>query len=109
MKITLLSGDIIELSNTNEISERIQIVNKIISDNEEMIYRQWSSPSVRYMLEGLSNYLVWCKSEEELNKHDKLVLSKDKIKKINSYDEKNIPFSALSKTDKTEIGINEVV
>ena len=52
MKITLLSGDIIELSNTNEISERIQIVNKIISDNEEMIYRQWSSPSVRYMLEG---------------------------------------------------------
>lgn len=109
MKITLLNGDTFKLDNTNNIEERMYNVQNVLSmySNGE-IEKSWNNYKTKYMLEGLANYLVWCKGDEDLYKHDKEVLSKNKTKKINKYNSDNIPFSSLSKIDRMTIGIYEV-
>lgn len=109
MKITMTDGTTVELSNTKDIEERMAIVNGILNSYGECeLEMLWNQPSTKYMLEGLANYLVWCKDEEELYKQDKEVMSKRKMKMLNKFDDKNIQFSVLSKTDQRTIGIGEV-
>lgn len=109
MKLTLLNGDVLTLDDSRTIEERLYQVQCVLNLYPNMeLEDNWHNPRVAFLLEGLANYLVWYKEEEDLYKHDKDILSKNKTHKINSYDKGNIPFSSLSVQDQNELGIGEV-
>lgn len=82
-------------------------VEKLVNDFDNYIADNPSSSKNVYFLNGLSNYLVWFKDIELVNKHDKEVLSRDKMSKMSKYDSNSIPFSSLSLDESVKYGIME--
>ena len=83
-------------------------VERLIKDFDDYIVDNPSSPKNVYFLNGLSNYLVWFKDEENINKHDKEVLSREKMSKMSKYNSNSIPFSSLSAEEAMKYGIMEM-
>lgn len=107
MKIQLPNGQKIKLDDNLPINEKISLVEDIISKWDEVIICNWDSTSIRYFLDGLSNYLVWHKDEESKKKQDKDVISILKMKKMNGKKKNNtVPFSGLSSTNKELLGLD---
>lgn len=107
MNLQLPNGDRISLPNHNNIEERMFEVENLIDEFDLYITNNPISPKIIYFLNGLSNYLVWFKDEDSINKNDKIVLSKEKMSKMNKYDPKNIPFSSLSTEEQFKYGVSE--
>lgn len=116
MKIQLPDGRKEDLNEHITLDEKKQVVEELTERWMPTILLNWDSRSVRFFLDGLSNYLVWHKEEEEKNysngkrergKQDKEVLS---IKRIEEMEGKRkartIPFSCLSKTQKEAFGLD---
>jgi hypothetical protein len=107
MKIQLPDGRKEDLNEHIELDEKIQVVEELTERWMPTILLNWDSKSVRFFLDGLSNYLVWHKEEEQKNKQDKDVLSITKVKEMEGkIKSKNIPFSCLSKTQKEAFGLD---
>lgn len=107
MNLQLPNGDRISLPNHTNIEERMFEVENLIEEFDIYITNNPLSPKIIYFLNGLSNYLVWFKDEDSINKNDKEVLSKDKMSKMNKYDSNSIPFSSLSPDEQSKYGISE--
>lgn len=107
MKIQLPDGQKLTLDENITLDEKLQVVEDLTQEWMPTIISNWHSNSVRFFLDGLSNYLVWHKEEEEKNKQDKEVLS---IKRIEEMEGKrkarSIPFTSLSKTQKESFGLD---
>lgn len=107
MKLQLPSGEKIDLPNHTHLEKRLFLVDELIKKHEDSIIDNPLSPKTVYFLNGLSNYLVWFKEEEMINKHDKEVLSREKTTKMNKYDPHNIPFTSLGIDEAVQYGIIE--
>lgn len=108
MKIQLPNDSRIDLPNHKTIEERMCVVDELLKEFDDCLLSNPLSTKNTYFLNGLSNYLVWFKEEEDIKKVDKEILSKGQMSKMNKYDQRMIPFSALSKEDTLEYGIGEV-
>lgn len=78
--VRLPNGNKLLLPKNISIEDKINSVNKLINDWCEHIESGWENLSIRYFLSDLSNYLVWHRESSMMNKHDKEVLSLDKMK-----------------------------
>ena len=107
MNIQLPNGERKVLPNHKNIEERMIEVEELLKTYDEYISTSWETTNVSYFLNGLSNYLVWFKEEDEISKSDKEVLSRRKMTKLSKYDPHNIPFSSLSLEDSIKYGIVE--
>lgn len=107
MNIRLPNGERTSLPQHNTIDERLKEVYDLLKEFDSFFLDGAYTQNRLYFLDSLSNYLVWFKEESD-NALDREVLSKNKIKKMNNYDEKNIPFSSLSKEDGIRIGVIDV-
>lgn len=108
MNLQLPNGKRISLPNHSNIEERMFEVENLIEEFDVYITDNPISPNIIYFLNGLSNYLVWFKDEDSINKNDKNVLSRDKMSKMNKYDSNSIPFSSLSPDEQSKYGISEM-
>lgn len=107
MKIQLPNGQKDDLNENITIEEKKQVVEELTERWMPTILQNWDSNSVRFFLDGLSNYLVWHKEEDQKNKQDKDVLSIKRIEEMEGKRKaKNIPFSCLSKTQKEAFGLD---
>ena len=107
MKIKLPDGSKIKLPDDNTMTDRIEIVERLLLEQDEMILENYSSQQVKYFLEGCSNYIIWYIEGQWTKEKDGDIIHKDKHLKINKYDKKNIPFSMLSMEDKIRYGIED--
>lgn len=107
MNIQLPNGERLAIPDYDDIEQRKNKVVELLEEFDAYIIQSWDSPKVIYFLNGLSNYLVWFKEEELVNKLDKDVLSKTKTKNLNKYDKHNIPFSSLSLEESIKYGLSE--
>lgn len=106
MKIQLPNGEKIILEENTTIENKLDTVEKLIDEWYSVILKNWASNSIKYFLDGLCNYLVWHKEEEDKNKHDKEVLSIRKVEEMTGKRKTNsIPFSSLSASKKEILGI----
>lgn len=107
MKLKLPNGNKISLSPINNVDERILFISGLISQFDDFIVENYDTQQVQYFLEGCSNYIVWCKDDENGVSHDKTILQREKTLKLNKYDKHEIPFSSLTKDDKFKYGLEE--
>lgn len=107
MKIQLPNGQRINLEENISLDNKRQVVEELLETWDYIIIENWHSKSIKFFLDGLGNYLVWHKEDEEKNKQDKEVLS---IKRIEEMEGKrkarSIPFTSLSKTQKESLGLD---
>ena len=106
MNIRLPNGERTSLPQHESIELRLREVEVLILEFENFCIDGNFTQNTIYFLDGLSNYLVWFRENSD-NTLDKEVLSKNKLKKMENYDEKNIPFSSLSKEDRIRLGLLE--
>lgn len=107
MKIQLPSGEKIVLDENITIEEKLEIVENLTTEWDLPIVNGWDTKSIIFFLDGLSNYLVWHKEDEEKNKQDKEVLSVKKVEQMSGKRKANtIPFSSLSATQKENLGVD---
>lgn len=106
MKIQLPNGNRLTLDEHITLDEKKQIVEDLTEEWLPTIKSNWHSNSIIFFLDGLANYLVWHKEEEEKNKQDKDVLSIKRIEEMEGKRKaKSIPFTSLSKTQKESFGL----
>lgn len=108
MKIQLPSGEKIVLDENLTIEEKKEIVINLTDEWDlHILNSSRDSKPVGYFLDGLANYLVWHKEEEQKNKQDKEVLSIKKVEQMSGKRKANtIPFSSLSATQKENLGVD---
>lgn len=107
MKIKLPDGQKIELDENISIDKKIDKVKKLLNDYMFEIENNWNSNSIKYFLDGLSNYLVWHKEKAEKGKEDKDILSIKKIEEmIGKRKSKSMPFSSISTRQKEDFGLD---
>lgn len=99
MKLKLPDGNKISLSPINNVDERINFITSIIQQFDDFIVENYDTQQVQYFLEGCSNYIVWCKDDENGVSHDKSILQAKKTELLHKYNKHEIPFSAMSKSD----------
>lgn len=109
VKVQLPDGERINLNEDLTIEEKLSIVFELtkqwrhITDDK----KNKNSNSVIFFLDGLANYLVWHKEEEEKNKQDKEVLSIKKVEQMVGKRKGNsVPFSSLSVTQRENLGLD---
>ena len=100
MKIQLPNGKQHTLDDDITLEEKIVEVNNLLKEWEFEIHNGWDSNAVKFFLDSLSNYLVWHRDDEDSNKEDKEVMSRNKTNRLYR-GRKDIPFSSLSKDDKS--------
>jgi len=102
VKVQLPNGEKLTLDLNISIECKLQIVEDLTKEWDSVIQANFRhSKSVRYFLDGLANYLVWHKEEEDKQKQDKEVLSIKKVEQMEGKRKANsIPFSSLSTTKK---------
>jgi hypothetical protein len=106
LKIQLPDGKKLTLDEDITIDEKLKKVEDLTIEWESIIKSNWNSKSVRFFLDGLANYLVWHKEDEDKNKQDKDVLSIKKVEQMEGKRKANsIPFSSLSITAKESLGL----
>lgn len=105
MMIELPNGNRVELDNEISIDEKLKKVEELILEFEDYISDSWETTKTKFFLNGLSNYLCWHK--EEKYTHDKEVLSKRKVRQMETKIYKNnyINFSELGMNDKIILGL----
>ena len=104
MIVKLPDGSTEMLENNVCIERKIEIVDELIERFQEYIDGSWDKYPVKYFLDGLSNYLVWHKEEEEKYKHDKYVLSRKRTKEMKKFMRRDVNFSNLSIEEKVRAG-----
>jgi hypothetical protein len=103
MNLKLPDGNKIFLDKNLELSEKVELVEKILEIWKDEIHNNWDGNSVRYMLEGMANFLVWHREEDVSETiEDKDIMSRNKLNRLKN-GSKEIPFSNLSKTQTTMI------
>lgn len=108
MKIRLPNGTKFNLEENISLEEKSKVVENLIRDWEYLFSPNWNSNSIRFFLDGLANYLVWHKEEENKSKQDKDVLSIKKVEEmVGKRKSKSIPFTSLSDTQKESLGIED--
>lgn len=107
MKLKLPNGNKISLSPINNVDERILFISGLISQFDDFIVENYDTQQVQYFLEGCSNYIVWCKDDENGVSHDKKILQAKKTELLSKYNKHEIPFSMLSKSDLTKYNIED--
>lgn len=109
MKIQLPNGKKINLNEDLTIEDKMILVLELTEEWSLVINdkKNWESNSVRFFIDGLANYLVWHKEEEEKNKQDKEVLSIKKVEQMVGKRKGNsTPFSSLSVTQRENLGLD---
>lgn len=102
MKIRLPNGKQHILKDDITLEEKVKIVEELTEQWKSEIENCWDSNAVKFFLDSLSNYLVWHKDNEDINKEDKEVMSRNKTNRLYR-GRKDIPFSSLSKKDKSNL------
>jgi hypothetical protein len=106
LKIQLPDGKRLTLNEDISLDEKLKIVEDLTIEWDSILLGNWDSNSVRFFLDGLANYLVWHKEDEDKNKQDKDVLSIKKVEQMEGKRKANsIPFSSLSLTAKESLGL----
>lgn len=101
MKIQLPNGEKITLDEHIDLNSKIEIVEDLVREWDIAIQAHWGSNKIIFFLDGLSNYLVWHKEEEEKGLEDKDVLSIKKVEQMSGKRKsKSIPFTSLSQPQK---------
>lgn len=107
MKIQLPNGEKLTLDENIKLTQKVQLVESLTTEWHPILLENWDSNSVRFFLDGLANYLVWHKEEEEKNKQDKEVLSIKKVEQMEGKRKANsLPFSSLSTIHKELLGLD---
>lgn len=99
MKIQLPNGKKHTLEDDISLEKKIQEVEKLTREWEEVIFSNWESNSIRFFLDSLANYLVWHKEDNSDITEDKEVMSKNKTNRLHR-GRKDTPFSSLNTTDR---------
>lgn len=108
MKIQLPNGERITLPGDLQIKEKIELVQEMVAEWDELICKNWESDTIVFFLDGLANYLVWHKEEEKKNKQDKYVFSIKKVEQMSGKRKAlSIPFSSLPKQERELLGLEE--
>lgn len=107
MKIKLPDGSKIKLPDDNTLDERMDIVSRLLLEQDDMILENYSSKQVEFFLNGCSNYLVWYIEGTYDKDRDSVIIHREKHGKMNKYDKNNILFSNLSQEDKIRYGIED--
>jgi hypothetical protein len=102
MKIQLPNGSQRNLDDNLTLEEKLSVVEDLTEEFDDVILLNWHSNSVKFFLDSLTNYLVWHKEDEEVGKHDKEVMSRNKMNRMRR-GRKDIPFSDLSAKDKEQL------
>lgn len=106
MKLKLPSGEEIKLPDFDNLKERLTLVDELISKHDEIIMDNMDSSQVKFFLNGCSNYIIWHIDKED-KRGDNSIIHRDKNKKLNGYDKKNIPFTDLSMEELIKYGIED--
>lgn len=102
MKIQLPNGKQHVLKDDITLEEKVKVVEELTEQWKSEIENSWDSNAVKFFLDSLSNYLVWHKDNEDANKEDKEVMSKNKTNRLYR-GRKDTPFSSLSKKDRSNL------
>lgn len=102
MKVLLPNGEQLNLQEDITLDEKIALVEELTIQWREEINSNWSSNSVMYFLDSLSNYLVWHKDDVNSKIEDKEVMSKNKTNRLHR-GRKDIPFSNLGDKDRESL------
>lgn len=119
MKIQLPNGQKQILDPNLPIEAKVDLTLQLTEEWRDSIERNWTSESIIYFLDGLSNYLNWHKEEEEDVKHegdrllspiknrqDKYVFSIKRIEQMNGKRKSlSIPFSCLPMSKRELLGL----
>lgn len=106
MKIQLPNGERLTLSNDLSIEEKMHLVEEMIARWDESIQKNWNSESIIYFLDGLANYIVWHKEDEQKNKQDKIVLSVKRVSQMKGKRKSmSLPFSSLPILERELLGL----
>lgn len=109
MKIQLPNGKSKILDESRDIEYKKRLAFNLSKGFAEVIVANWESKTIRFFLEGISNYLVWHKEEDMKGKQDKEVISLEKEKQISGKKKSpSLPFSSLSHMQKEILGLDEV-
>lgn len=104
VRIQLPNGERIYLDENLDIEERFEIVYKLLEDWEDLIETNWNNTNIIFFLDGLSNYLVWHKEEEDKGSEDKYIMSIKKVEQmIGRRKASSVPFSSLPISDRERI------
>lgn len=108
MKINLPNGEKITLNTNLCLEEKLLLVESLIEEWDEYTIDNFNNKLVIIFYDGLADFLVWHKEEDEKNKEDKDILSVKKIKQMNGkLKSKSIPFSSLSTENRELLGLSE--
>lgn len=99
MKIQLPNGQRHELDDGISLDEKVEVVEKLVSEWERIIILNWNSNSVRFFLDSLANYLVWHKEDPNDITEDKEVMSRNKTNRLHR-GRIDTPFSSLNSNQK---------
>jgi len=102
VKIRLPNGKQHVLKDDITLEEKVKVVEELTEQWKSEIENGWDSNAVKFFLDSLSNYLVWHKDDEDANKEDKEVMSRNKTNRLYR-GRKDTPFSSLSKKDKSNL------
>lgn len=109
MKIQLPNGEKLTLEENLPLEQKVELVERLTNEHHPVLVKNWNSNTVRFFLDGLANYLVWHKEEEDKNQQDKEVLSIKKVEQMEGKRKANsIPFSGLSVMNKELLGLDGV-
>lgn len=102
MKILLPNGKSRTLDDNLTIEQKLEVTEKLAVEFDDLIHSNWNANAVKFFLDSLTNYLVWHKEEDEIGKHDKEVMSRNKTNRM-IRGRKDIPFTDLSSKDREQV------
>lgn len=104
LKIRLPNGDNIYLDKNISLKEKQKVAASLVHEWRYEIEIGWKENSIKYFLDGLANYIVWHKEEDEKWHEDKEILSITKIEEmIGRRKGKSTPFTSLSLIQKESL------
>lgn len=107
MKIQLPNGEKITLDVNLSLENKKKVVEELTTEYAEVSIRNFNSNTIRFFLDGLGNYLVWHKEEEDKHQQDKEVLSIKRVEQMEGRRKSpSIPFTDLSVTHKELLGLD---
>lgn len=105
MKLKCPDGKEIILDDNLDLSEKFQLIKNIANMYDLYITGNWESSSVKFFLNGLSNYIIYHKELDSSNTNSD-IMSKSRIKKLKKFDKNNVLFSELNLFDQVALGID---